>query len=168
MKNFHKIWTYSIKATSVIVATCYLAGCSLFGPRYETIGVSSDPPGAKVNVSGRPVGTTPVRFEVHRGENLLLEVQKPGYQTQYRSASRKLSTLGILDVVGGAMLLLPLIGLISSAAWEHDPAEFGITLEPVSKSFKPPPFLTSGDSALNLPGDFYQYCLYPTVPTPHP
>jgi hypothetical protein len=130
MKQLHKIWTCAVKATSLAVAICYLGGCSLFGPRYETIGVSSDPPGANVNVSGRPVGTTPVRFEVHRGDNLLLEVQKSGYQTQYRSASRRLSTLGILDVVGGAMFLLPLIGLISSAAWEHDPGEFGITLEP--------------------------------------
>jgi hypothetical protein len=130
MKKLHKVWMHAGKATSLVAAICYLGGCSLFGPRYETIGVSSDPPGANVNVSGRPVGTTPVHFEVHRGDNLLLEIQKSGYQTQYRSASRKLSTLGILDVVGGAMLLLPLIGLISSAAWEHDPAEFGITLEP--------------------------------------
>lgn len=129
MGRSHQAWAYSLKATSFVVFTYYLTGCSLFGPRYETIGVSSDPPAARVTVSGKPVGATPVRFEVHRGENLLLEVQKDGYQTQYRSASRKLSTLGILDVVGGAMFLLPLIGLLSSAAWEHDPAEFGITLE---------------------------------------
>ena len=130
MKNLHKTKTHAVKATSLLVAMCFLAACSLFGPRHETVGVSSDPPGANVTVSGRPVGTTPVHFEVHRGDNLLLEVKKSGYQTQYRSASRRLSTLGILDVVGGAMFLLPLIGLLSSAAWEHDPAEFGITMEP--------------------------------------
>jgi hypothetical protein len=121
--------THVLKSISLVVTMCYLAGCSLFGPRYETIGVSSDPPEANVSVSGKSVGITPVRFEVHRGENLLVEVKKSGYQTQYRSASRKLSTLGILDVVGGAFFLLPLIGLLSSAAWEHDPAEFGVTLE---------------------------------------
>ena len=80
--------------------------------------------------SGVSVGTTPIQFEVHRGDNLFLEIHKPGYQTQYRTSSRRLSTLGILDVVGGAILLLPLIGLISAGAWEHDPAQFGVTLEP--------------------------------------
>ena len=123
-----------LRGISFAVISCYLSGCSLFGPRSETIGVSSDPPGARVIMSGRPMGTTPLHFEVYRGENLLLEVQKPGYQTQYRSASRKLSTLGILDVVGGALFLLPLFGLLSSAAWEHDPEEFGITLEPEKRS----------------------------------
>lgn len=130
MHTSHRLLTHVLKVVSLVVAVCYLTGCSLFGPRYETIGVSSDPPAAKISVSGKPIGTTPIHFEVHRGENLLLEIQKSGYQTQYRSASRRLSTLGILDVIGGALILLPLFGLLSSAAWEHDPSEFGITLEP--------------------------------------
>ena len=120
------------RVLSVMVIVCYMAGCSLFGPRSETIGVSSDPPGAHISVSGKPMGTTPLHFEVQRGDNLLLEIQKSGYHTQYRTSSRKLSSLGILDVVGGAFFLLPLIGLLSSAAWEHDPAVFGIILEPES------------------------------------
>lgn len=118
------------RVLSLTVIACYMTGCSLFGPRSESIGVSSDPPGARVIVSGKPMGTTPLHFEVQRGDNLLLEIQKSGYQTQFRTSSRKLSSLGILDVVGGAFFLLPLVGLFSSAAWEHDPAEFGIILEP--------------------------------------
>jgi PEGA domain len=119
-----------LPALSLAVVVCYTTGCSLFGPRSESIGVSSDPPGARVIASGKPVGTTPLHFEAQRGDNLLIEVQKPGYQTQYRTTSRKLSNLGVLDVVGGAIFLLPLVGLLSSAAWEHDPAEIGVTLEP--------------------------------------
>ena len=67
-------------------------------------------------------GTTPIQFEAHRGDNLFLETRKPGYQTQYGIASLRLSTLGIVDVVGGVILFLPLIGLLSTGAWEHDPA----------------------------------------------
>jgi len=59
----------------------------------------------------------------------MVEVQKPGYKTQYRSTSRKLSSLGIADVVGGAFILLPLFGLLASGAWEQDPSTLGITLE---------------------------------------
>ena len=120
----------SLRLTSLAVISCYMAGCSLFGPRSENIVVSSDPPEAQVIASGKPVGTTPLHFEAQRGDNLLIEVQKSGYQTQYRTLSKRMSTLGILDVVGGAIWLVPFFGLLSSAAWEHDPAEIGITLDP--------------------------------------
>ena len=123
----------SFRLISLAVVSCYLAGCSLFGPRSESIGVSSDPPGARVIASGKPVGTTPLYFEAQRGDNLLIEVQKSGYQTQYRTLSRKMSTLGILDIVGGAIWLVPFLGLLSSAASEFEPAEIGITLEPEQK-----------------------------------
>ena len=79
---------------------------------------------------GQMVGQTPIQFEAHRGDNLLIEVQKDGYQTQYRTTSRSLSSLGILDVVGGFVLLVPLVGLLSSGAWKHDPDKYGIILEP--------------------------------------
>jgi hypothetical protein len=115
---------------SLTVLSCYLAGCSFFGSKMQTIGVSSDPPGAEVTASGKPVGTTPVHFQAQRGETLLVEVKKSGYQTQYRSGFRTLSTLGILDVVGGSAFLLPLLGLLSSGAWTHDPDEYGFILEP--------------------------------------
>jgi hypothetical protein len=115
---------------SLTVLSCYLAGCSFLGPRMETIGVSSDPPGAQVTASGKPVGMTPVHFEAPRGENLLVEVKKPGYQTQYRTGFRTLSALGIVDIVGGAAFLLPILGLLSSGAWAHDPTEYSFILEP--------------------------------------
>lgn len=133
MQRLQMVKKISLRLISLVIASCYLAGCSLFGPRSESIGVSSDPPGARVIASGKPVGTTPLYFEAQRGGNLLIEVQKTGYQTQYRTLSRKMSTLGILDIVGGAIWLVPFFGLLSSAAYEHDPAEIGISLEPEQK-----------------------------------
>jgi hypothetical protein len=121
----------SFQVILLAVISCCLAGCSFFGSSTQSIGVSSDPPGAQVSASGKPVGTTPLHFEAQRGDKLLIEVQKPGYQTQYRNLDRKTSTLGILDIIGGAIWGVPLLGLLSSAAYEHDPAEMGITLEPI-------------------------------------
>jgi hypothetical protein len=123
---------------SLVVIACYMAGCSLFGPMNQSIDVSSDPPEAQVIVSGKPMGTTPLHFEADRGKDLLLEVQKPGYQTQYRTSSRTLSGLGMLDVISGFFWLVPFVGLASSGAWQHDPAEFGITLVP-EKQMTPTP-----------------------------
>ena len=124
--------SFSLRALSLAVTVFFMAGCSLFASRSQSIGVSSDPPGAQVLVSGKPMGTTPLHFEVHRGENLLLEVKKSGYHTQFRTFSRKVSTIGIIDLVGACVFLIPIIGLLSSGAWEHDPPEAGVTLEPES------------------------------------
>jgi hypothetical protein len=112
------------------------SGCSFFAPSMQTIHVTSSPGGAKVVAGGSPVGQTPVQFEAHRGENLLIEVQKSGYQTQYRTSSRTLSTIGTLDVVGGFFLLVPLFGLLSSGAWKHDPGQYGFILDPEKEPAK--------------------------------
>lgn len=112
------------------VALVSFSGCSFFAPSMQTIHVTSSPEGAKVRAGGQLVGQTPIQFEAHRGENLLIEVQKDGYQTQYRTTSRTLSSVGLLDVIGGCFLLVPLVGLVSSGAWKHDPDKYGIILEP--------------------------------------
>ena len=123
---------------SLVVIVCYMAGCSLFGPTKQSIGVRSNPPEAQVLVNGKPMGITPLRFDVDRGDNILLEIQKSGYHMEYRKSSSNLSGLGLLDVVSGFFWLIPFVGLTSSAAWQHDPADFEITLLP-EKSMTPTP-----------------------------
>ncbi len=125
----HQLWTIG-RQTIASLAIVSFSGCSFFAPSKQTIHVTSTPDGAKVLAGGQPVGQTPVQFEAHRGDNLLIEVQKAGYQTQYRTTSRTLSSTGILDVVGGFVFLVPLTGLLSSGAWKHDPDKYGIILEP--------------------------------------
>ena len=119
-------------ATAVAVVASLLAGCSLLGPRGQTLTISTDPPGAQVFVNGVAVGTAPLRHRVRRREEVLLEVRKPGYETAYHTTHRTLSTLGIIDVAGGAVIFLPFLGLLSGAAWKHDPAVVGISLEPIT------------------------------------
>lgn len=115
-----------------IVMACYvnLTGCSIFGGSSQPLMVNSDPPGANVLINGISTGTTPLQHQVSRRGDLTLDVYKAGYTSQVRSTSRKLSSLGIVDVVGGAIFLLPLLGLIAPGAWEQDPAVFNLTLEP--------------------------------------
>jgi hypothetical protein len=111
MRRLNSVRTVWGKIISLGVMVSF-SGCSFFAPSMQTIHVTSSPSEAKVVAGGRPVGQTPVQFEAHRGENLLIEVQKPGYQTQYRTSSRTLSTIGTLDVIGGFLFLLPLFGLL--------------------------------------------------------
>ncbi len=79
---------------------------------------------------GLSIGETPIQFEAHRGKDLLIEVKKPGYQSQFRTTSRTLSSIGTVDVIGAYFILLPLLGLLSSGAWKHDQDNYGFVLEP--------------------------------------
>ncbi|MBX3123182.1 MAG: PEGA domain-containing protein [Nitrospira sp.] len=114
------------------LTVCYLnlTACSLFGGTSQSLTVNSDPPGANVLINGTSAGTTPLQYQVPRRGDLTVEVQKPGYTPQTRVTGRKLSSVGIVDVIGGALFLLPLLGLIAPGAWEQDPGIIGITLEP--------------------------------------
>jgi hypothetical protein len=124
----------ALRVAAAIVTVPYFCACSFFGPSMQTITVSSEPPGAEVLLNGTRVGETPLRTQVPRRDELLVEVRKTGYETAYRSASRTLSTYGILDVIGGATILIPFLGLLSPAAWQQDPETFGITLDPAAQN----------------------------------
>ncbi len=115
---------------TILIYTISLSGCSFFGGSSQNFAVSSNPTGATVRINGQQIGVTPLQHQVSRRGDLLVEVEKPGYKSQFRQTSRKLSGLGIADVIGGAVLLLPLIGLVSPGAWEQDPSVMGFSLDP--------------------------------------
>ena len=64
---------------------------------------------------------------------VLIKVMKDGYDMRFITTSRSLSTLGMLDVVGGAAIIIPLIGLLSPAAWRHQPPTCMFKLTPVGR-----------------------------------
>lgn len=119
-------------ATLLMLLACslHLAGCSIFGGTSQPLIVNSEPPGADVLINGTLAGTTPLQQQVPRRGDLTVEVHKTGYTPQTRVTGRKLSSVGIVDVIGGAFFLLPLLGLVAPGAWEQDPSTIGITLEP--------------------------------------
>ncbi len=81
-------------------------------------------------INGALAGITPLQQQVPRRGDLIVEVQKEGFRSQSRVTGRKLSSVGIVDVIGGALFLLPLLGLIAPGAWEQDPGAIAVTLEP--------------------------------------
>lgn len=121
--------TVEIRLLSTILLLTYGSGCSFSGPRMQTITISSEPLGAKISINGETVGTSPLRTQVHRSEDVLIEARMPGYEAGFRTTHRSLSTVGILDAVGGAIFLVPLIGLLSAAAWAHEPTAYAIILD---------------------------------------
>lgn len=129
MERIRFRWHVFRQVTIAVVAVSF-TGCSIFASSMQTLHVSSSPDGAMVVADGKPVGETPIQFDAHRGKDLLIEVKKPGYQSQFRTTSRTLSSIGTVDVIGAYFILLPLLGLLSSGAWKHDPETYGFVLEP--------------------------------------
>ncbi|MCB2153598.1 PEGA domain-containing protein [bacterium] len=122
---------YRIVSSIVLVTfTTYMAGCSFFVSGQQNISVTSDPDNAKVIINGNFAGTTPLMYSIDRKNESMISVSKDGYRSINRPTSRKLSTTGILDVIGGCIFLLPFLGLISSGAWEQEPAHIGVSLMP--------------------------------------
>ena len=132
--DFSQKW---FRVLATFSCTIYLTGCSFFGGLSQNFAVSSNPTGATVRINGQQIGVTPLQHEVSRRGDLLVEVEKTGYKSQFRQTSRKLSGLGIADVIGGAVILLPLIGLVSPGAWEQDPSVMGFSLDPDTGSPTP-------------------------------
>ena len=117
----------------MIALVPFLPGCSLFGSSMQTIRIDSYPREAEVYVNDEHAGQTPLALQVHRGEEVLIKVMKDGYDMRFITTSRSLSTLGMLDVVGGAAIIIPLIGLLSPAAWRHQPPTCMFKLTPVGR-----------------------------------
>ena len=95
------------QVTVAILILCHLnlTACSIFGGSSQPLTVNSEPPGANVLINGTLAGTTtPLQHQVPRRGDLTVEVQKAGYKTQSRMTGRKLSSVGIVDVIGGSPL----------------------------------------------------------------
>ena len=119
-----------VRAVLVLSLLCPVVACSTFGSRYQAVRVSSDPSGAEVFVDGGLLGVTPLKARMRRNQDLILEVRKPGYDTGFRELDAgKPSTLGMLDMIGGCIILIPFFGMLSDAAWDYEPSTFIVHLD---------------------------------------
>lgn len=120
------------RMTVALLLAVAVSGCSLFAPHTQTITINGQPEGAKVIVNGN-VYVAPCMFEIKRNQSLNIIVTKKGYETYTNQSSFGLSTIGLVDVVGGAIWLVPFIGLVSPGAFAHSQNNFYYILEPVKK-----------------------------------
>ena len=92
--------------------------------------VESDPPGARVFVNGQDMGATPIDTRIQRRDNAFVTVKKRGYHTASRTTGRELSTIGVIDVIGGCIWLVPFLGLIADGAYVQTPKRIFVHLSP--------------------------------------
>ena len=121
----------------VLLLTLILSACS------TTSTIVTKPPGAKVNLSGRYLGRSPVEVKLTDGfvddANYWVKVKKEGYKTQdFKLEQRWSPGYIILDVV----LCIPTLGLGCYLVWlngKTHQSEYVIPLEPISMFRWAPP-----------------------------
>lgn len=120
---------------SLVLITILGSSCSTFRSANETISVAVFPEDAVVIVNGVQYQGTPLIMPVYRGEDAIIQVYSPQYQTRYFVVRRHLSTTGILDCAG-AILLFPPLGLLSGGAYDFDTNNIYINMSDVSTNIK--------------------------------
>lgn len=115
---------------SVLVALSP-TGCSAFRSGHQTLTVTVSEPGAEILVNGRSVGTGGTAVEeVPCDQNVSILVRKEGFRPTTRSIGTAVSRVGMLDLIGGWLILLPFIGLAFPGAWQLQEANVSIVLVP--------------------------------------
>jgi hypothetical protein len=111
-------------------------GCSLTQGTHQKVAITTNVSGAKVLVNGKPVGESrgegsPLVVSLKRNDTHVVSVQKDGYSSQYQKVESKISTLGILDLIGTWLFLLPGISFLTGSAMELEPADVYVVLVPL-------------------------------------
>jgi hypothetical protein len=109
----------------------YMTGCSFMVPWNQNFSVASEPPGARVTVNGKVLGSTPLTYTARRYQQQSVIVAKEGYVPQTRATAKTVSRVGIADLIGGSLILLPFLGLLAPGAWEQNPENITFVLDPV-------------------------------------
>ncbi len=115
---------FAVSAAALTLAS----GCSFFGDKTQEVTILTEPKDAEVLVNNKQCGN-PVSVVVPCDQPLAVVVRKPGYQTCTKTVTPVLSKLGLLDVVGTVLFLVPGIGLFSDAAQELPETNLYIVLD---------------------------------------
>ena len=104
-----------------------LTGCSAFSPTVQTISVECSPDDSVLMINGQRY-EAPVQLEVKRNKSVRIQASKKGYTPYRHTIDYHMNTLGILDLIGTCIFLIPVIGFIRGGAWSLDETEVSIQL----------------------------------------
>ncbi len=115
-----------ICALVTVVSFLVLQGCSAFRDTTQTVTISCAEPETIIVIDGQ-YKNCPLKVEAKRDRSLYIQAHKPGYNTYGRSIGYHMNATGVLDFVGGLVLLVPVIGILTPGAWDLD--ETNITVQ---------------------------------------
>jgi hypothetical protein len=113
----------------VISITITQVGCSTFVPHRQKVSVIASEPDAKIYINGELIGTGRVETKVPRNRDASVMVKCDGYYTATRMFSTTMGTVGVIDIIGGWIWLVPWLGLLSPGSKEIDTPNMTVVLD---------------------------------------
>ncbi len=122
---------YTLLALFAAFFLVFTSGCSFLARGEQIVSVTVTPSDAAVIANGAEYHMlSPMFIEVPTRDALLITAYKPGYRTAFYAADSQLSKTGIIDAIGG-ILILPAAGLLSNGAWRFTESNIVINLQPL-------------------------------------
>jgi len=109
------------------------SGCSAFRSGTQRITVAASEQDAKIYVNGSYVGEGTAMTRVPRDESVSIMAKKEGYLPETRQIGTKMSFTGVLDIIGGCIILVPFFGLLFPGSHELEQVNISIPLEKDTK-----------------------------------
>lgn len=113
----------SLLAAAVLTTAC----ATIMHGTTQGVGVSSVPSAAQVTVDNAPLGNTPIVANLKRGDNHIVRVALPGYQTFEATLTKKTSGWVWGNIVFGGVIGLA-VDAITGGLYELTPEEVSATL----------------------------------------
>lgn len=118
-----------MKKNIMFLATLFMivSGCSTLKSDVSQVRVDCRPEGALVEINGEHK-KSPAEFSVQRNKDVEIICTKPGYLTSKKRVATHLNGTGKLDALGGLLIALPAIGLLTPGAWDLNQTDITIDL----------------------------------------
>jgi hypothetical protein len=117
-------------AAILIFSVCVThAGCSMVVPGKQRFSVTASEPDAKIYVNGDYLGKGAVKTRVPRNHDVSILVKKENYLPVCKNIGTDFSMTGILDIIGGCLIIIPWMGLFFPGARQLEESNVAIVLE---------------------------------------
>jgi hypothetical protein len=103
------------------------SGCSLFVGPTQSVTIRASDPMAKILVDGKEVGTGTVAVGLDRRRSHTVVATSPN-GSGAATINKRISGLGVVDIVGGCFWLVPFIGVLGAGFWELEPLDLQIVV----------------------------------------
>lgn len=107
-----------------------LPGCSLFVGSTQPLTITATDPNAEISVDGQPLGNGTVTTEVKRNRSHAIMAKTADGRAGSVHVGTQISTTGVLDIVGGLLLLVPFLGAVSPGFWSIDQEQVVVAVPP--------------------------------------
>jgi len=113
-----------LASLSLVLST----GCSAFQPKMQNVLISTPEVGAEIHVNGQKIGTSPVAIPLERNKEHAIIAKHKG-KTGTFTLGNKMSTTGVLDIIGTFFFIVPVIGIFTPGFKELDSTNVVLPLQ---------------------------------------